>query len=48
MPPSSPEPDDLDPGLPGLHTWPRVYWFVLGTFVATVVVLALFTRAFSG
>lgn len=44
----TPEPDENDPGLPGLATWPRVYWFVLGAFAVTVGLLAVFTRVFSG
>jgi hypothetical protein len=40
------EPDDQKTGLPGLRTWPRVYWFVVGTLVAWIGLLALLTRAF--
>ncbi len=35
------------PGLPGFRTWRGVYLFVLGCFVAVVVLLALFTHAYS-
>ena len=38
------EEDSTD--LPGLRTWPRVYAFVLGTFVVWVVLLTLLSRAF--
>lgn len=42
-------PDDNDsPGVPLFRTWRGVYWFVLGTFVVIVGLLALFTRVFSG
>jgi hypothetical protein len=40
------EPDDEKTGLPGLRTWPRVYWVVVGTMVAWIGLLALLTRAF--
>lgn len=39
--------DDDTPGVPGFRTWRGVYWFVLGFFVAVVVMLTLFTRAFA-
>jgi len=42
-----PPPDDKATGLPGFRSWPGVYWFVLGCFVLTVLLLALFTRAFA-
>lgn len=52
MQPSSPqssgaveESNGDSPGVPGFHTWRGVYWFVLGFFVAVVVMLTLFTRA---
>jgi hypothetical protein len=35
------------PGLPGFRTWRGVYLLVLGCFVALVVLLALFTHAYS-
>jgi hypothetical protein len=35
------------PGLPWLRNWRGVYGFVLVAFVVYVVVLALFSRAFS-
>jgi len=40
-------PDDKSTGLPGFGSWRGVYWFVLGCFVLTVLLLALFTRAFA-
>jgi hypothetical protein len=42
-----PLPDDESTDLPVFHTWPRVYAFVLGTFIAWVVLLTLLSRAFS-
>ncbi len=46
----SPGPDpasDESPGVPGFRTWRGVYWFVFGAFVAVVILLALFSRAFA-
>jgi hypothetical protein len=43
----SPPSDDESPGLPAFRSWRGVYGFVLGAFVLTVVLLALFTRAFA-
>ena len=40
--------DDDKPGLPFFRSWRGVYWFVLGTFVAVVALLALFTGVYSG
>jgi len=40
-------PDDDRPDVPGLRTWRAVYWFVLGCFVVTVLVLTVFTRVFA-
>lgn len=40
--------NDEDTGLPGFKTWRRVYWYVFATFVATVVLLAIFTWTFTG
>jgi hypothetical protein len=40
-------PDDEKTGLPGLRTWPKVYWFVLGVLVLWVGLLAALTRAFA-
>ena len=40
-------PADEATGLPGLRTWRRVYIFVLGCFVAYVVLLTLFGRYFA-
>jgi hypothetical protein len=42
-----PEPKDDETGLPGLHTWPAVYIFVLGAFILWVGLLLLLTRMFS-
>jgi len=42
-------PDDEQPtGLPWFRTWRGVYWFVIGSFVVIVGLLAWFTQAFSG
>ena len=47
----APRPDERSeaepPGVPGFRTWPGVYLFVLGWFALVVVLLAMFTRAFS-
>ena len=32
-------PDNGDTGLPGLHTWPKLYTFVLGCFVLWMLLL---------
>lgn len=37
--------DEAATGLPSLPTWPRVYAFVLGTFVLWVVLLSVLSRA---
>ena len=47
VPHEPPPPESDSPDVPGLRTWRGVYIFVLGSFVAFVVALALFTRAFS-
>jgi hypothetical protein len=39
--------DAEPPGLPCFRTWRGVYLFVLGWFVLTVVLLAVFARIFS-
>lgn len=46
---NSRDPNDLDesPGVPGFRTWRAVYLFVLAVFVATVVLLAMFSRYFA-
>lgn len=48
---SAPEPlsDDREdpPGLPGLHSWPAVYVFVFGAFIALVIALTIFSRVFA-
>lgn len=43
------KPDDSDapPGLPGFRSWRGVYWFVLAAFVAVVIGLTLFARAYA-
>jgi hypothetical protein len=38
---------DEAPDVPGFRTWGGVYWFVFAVFVAVVVALTLFTRAFA-
>ena len=40
-------PPEEPPGVPGFRSWPAVYLAVFGWFVLIVVLLALFTRAFS-
>lgn len=48
--PSAPEtpPDHEDPpGLPGFRTWRGVYLFVFAVFVAVVIALTVFSRAFA-
>jgi hypothetical protein len=39
--------DDDSTDLAVFHTWPRVYAFVLGTFIVWVALLTLLSRAFS-
>jgi hypothetical protein len=39
--------DDAATGLPALRTWPAVYVFVLGVFVAWVALLTVLTEAYS-
>jgi hypothetical protein len=46
-PPVPPEPADEAPGVPGLHSWPAVYWFAFAVFVAVVVALAIFSRVYA-
>ena len=38
---------DESTGLPWFRTWRGVYWFVLGCFVLYVVLLTIFSVAFS-
>jgi len=38
---------DAPPGLPVLGSWRAVYWFVLGSFVLWVALLAVFSRIFA-
>ena len=45
--PSARPASDESTGLPGLHTWRRVYLFVFGCFVLWVVLLAVFSRIFA-
>jgi hypothetical protein len=48
--PSAPEtpPDhDAPPGVPGFLTWRGVYLFVFGCFLAVVIALTVFARAFA-
>ncbi len=40
-------PDDGRPEVPGFRTWRGVYLAVLLWFLATVILLALFTRAYA-
>jgi len=42
-----PKPADESTGLPWFRTWRVVYWFVIGCFVLYVVLLTVFSRAFS-
>lgn len=45
--PASDSIDDNVTGLPGLTSWPKVYWFVLGVFVVWVAFLTTFSMMFS-
>jgi hypothetical protein len=40
-------PDDKETGLPGLCSWGRVYWVVLGILAAWIVLLTALTRLYS-
>jgi hypothetical protein len=40
-------PQDQRPGVPGFRTWRGVYLFVLATFVAVVILLAIFSRVYA-
>jgi len=45
---SAPAAGDAEaPDVPGFRTWGRVYLFVLGWFVALVILLTVFTRWFA-
>lgn len=46
-PDETPNAADRRTGLPGLRTWPAVYWFVLGVFVIWVALLSWLTRHFA-
>ena len=48
-PPGAPKAsiDEEGTGLPGLKTWPAVYFFVLAAFVFWVLLLAALTGIFS-
>jgi hypothetical protein len=46
-PPPPPPPDDDSPGVPGFRTWRGIYVFVLAVFVAVVIALTFFTRAYA-
>ena len=39
--------EEEKPGLPGFRSWRGIYLFVFLCFVASVVVLAVFTRVFA-
>jgi len=39
--------DDESTGLPWLRSWPRVYLFVMGSFVTWVALLLVLERIFS-
>ena len=43
---AAPEPDEA-PDVPGLQTWPAVYWFAFGTFIAAVIALTIFSRFYA-
>ena len=44
----SPDPaTDENPGVPGFRSWRGVFLFVFVVFVAVVILLALFSRAFA-
>jgi hypothetical protein len=43
----NPDPNDDKTGLPGLPTWPRVYWLVAGSFILWVALLVTLTLTFS-
>lgn len=44
-----PPPEDPadSPGLPGFRTWRGVYLCVIAAFIAVVIALTLFSRAFT-
>jgi hypothetical protein len=44
--PPEPEGSEAPTGLPGLHTWKAVYFFVLACFAASVGLLVILTRIY--
>lgn len=40
-------PPDDDTGVPGLSTWPRVYAFVVVSFLVWITLLTLLMRTYS-
>jgi hypothetical protein len=38
---------DESPGVPGFRTWRGVYLFVLGSFIAMVIALTVFTHFYA-
>ena len=38
---------DLVTGLPGLRTWPRLYWLVVIVFAVYVILLTALSKAFA-
>jgi len=47
LPGGSPPVPDGETGLPGLRTWPAVYWLVIGVFAVVVGLLTVLTRMYS-
>ena len=45
--PPDPQNPDESPGVPGFRAWRGIYLFVFASFVAVVVLLALFSRWFA-
>ena len=41
------ETHDQQTGLPGLTTWPKVYWLVAASFILWVILLRVLTIMFS-
>jgi hypothetical protein len=40
-------PPDEEPGVPGFPSWRKVYLFVVGFFILTVVALTIFSHVFA-